>query len=81
MVLRRAAGPDQFTAMIEAMVARLAERLRETPNDAEGWLRLARAYRVMGRTTDARAALNRAAELLPDDPRVVAEKVALGAGG
>lgn len=73
--------PDQRAAMIEGMVTRLAERLRETPNDAEGWLRLARAYRVMGRTTDARAALNRAAELLPDDPRVVAEKMALGAGG
>lgn len=73
--------PDQRAAMIEGMVARLAERLRETPNDAEGWLRLARAYRVMGRTADARAALDRAAELLPDDPRVVAEKMALGAGG
>ena len=72
---------EQRTAMIEGMVARLAERLRETPNDAEGWLRLARAYRVMGRTTDARAALDRAAELLPDDPRVVAEKIALGVGG
>lgn len=73
--------PEQRTAMIEGMVARLAERLRETPDDAEGWLRLARAYRVMGRATDARAALDRAAALLPDDPRVVAEKMALGAGG
>lgn len=73
--------PAERAAMIEGMVARLAERLREMPNDAEGWLRLARAYRVLGRTTDARAALDRAAELLPDDPRVVAEKMALGAGG
>lgn len=73
--------PAERAAMIEGMVARLAERLKETPDDAEGWLRLARAYRVMGRTSDARAALERAAELLPDDPRVVAEKMALGAGG
>jgi cytochrome c-type biogenesis protein CcmH len=73
--------PAERAAMIGGMVATLAERLRQTPNDAEGWLRLARAYRVMGRTTDARAALDRAAELLPDDPRVVAEKMALGAGG
>lgn len=73
--------PAERAAMIEGMVARLAERLREMPNDAEGWLRLARAYRVMGRSVDARAALDRAAELLPDDPRVVAEKMALGAGG
>lgn len=73
--------PAERTAMIEGMVARLAERLKETPDDAEGWLRLARAYRVMGRTQDARGALERASALLPDDPRVVAEKMALGAGG
>lgn len=73
--------PEQRAAMIEGMVARLAERLKQMPDDAEGWLRLARAYRVMGRTQDARAALERAAALLPDDPRVVAEKQALGAGG
>jgi cytochrome c-type biogenesis protein CcmH len=81
--MEAAAGlpPAERAAMIEGMVARLAERLRETPDDAEGWLRLARAYRVMGRTGDARAALERAAALLPDDPRVVAEKLALGAGG
>jgi len=72
---------EQRAAMIEGMVARLAERLRETPNDAEGWLRLARAYRVLGRAGEARAALDRAAALLPDDPRVVAERMALGAGG
>jgi cytochrome c-type biogenesis protein CcmH len=73
--------PAERAAMIEGMVARLAERLKETPDDAEGWLRLARAYRVMGRTAEARSALERAADLLPDDPRVVAEKMALGAGG
>jgi cytochrome c-type biogenesis protein CcmH len=73
--------PEQRAAMIEGMVVRLAERLKGMPDDAEGWLRLARAYRVMGRMADARAALDRAAELLPDDPRVVAETMALGAGG
>jgi cytochrome c-type biogenesis protein CcmH len=73
--------PAERAAMIEGMVARLAERLKETPEDAEGWLRLARAYRVMGRTQDARTAIERAAALLPEDPRVVAEKQALGAGG
>lgn len=67
--------------MIGSMVARLAERLKQTPDDAEAWLRLARAYRVMGRAQEARAALDRAAALLPDDPRVVAEQRALGAGG
>lgn len=81
MAAAAALPPDQRDAMIEAMVQRLAERMRETPGDAEGWLRLARAYRVLGRSSEAREALRRAAELWPDDPRVVAEKVAQGAGG
>jgi cytochrome c-type biogenesis protein CcmH len=73
--------PEQRQAMIAAMVDRLAERLRAEPNDAEGWLRLARAYRILGRGMEARSALDRAAALLPDDPRVVAEKMAQGRGG
>jgi cytochrome c-type biogenesis protein CcmH len=73
--------PEQREAMIAAMVERLAERLRAEPNDAEGWLRLARAYRILGRGMEARQALDRAAALLPDDPRVVAEKMAQGRGG
>lgn len=67
--------------MIAGMVDRLAERLQREPNDAEGWLRLARAYRILGRGMEARGALDRAAALLPDDPRVVAEKMAQGRGG
>jgi len=81
MAAAQALPPAERAAMIESMVARLAERLRETPDDAEGWLRLARAYRVLGRAADAREALRRAAELRPDDPQVVAEKIAQGLGG
>ena len=40
--------------MIRGMVQRLADRLEETPNDPEGWRRLANAYRVLGE--DAKAA-------------------------
>ncbi len=73
--------PAEREQMIAAMVERLADRLRAEPNDAEGWLRLARAYRLLGRGMEARAALDRAAALWPDDPRVVAEKMAQGRGG
>lgn len=73
--------PEQRQQMISAMVDRLADRLRAEPNDAEGWPRLARAYRILGRGMEARGALDRAAALLPDDPRVVAEKMAQGRGG
>ncbi len=47
--------------MIRSMVARLAERLEEEPEDVEGWLRLAQAYRVLGETDKAVQSVQRAA--------------------
>ncbi|MEM7221771.1 MAG: c-type cytochrome biogenesis protein CcmI [Pseudomonadota bacterium] len=65
-------SPEERAAFIESMVARLASRLQETPDDLEGWLRLARAYGVLGRRDDGLAALERAdalaAELPADAP-------------
>ncbi|MBT5263638.1 MAG: c-type cytochrome biogenesis protein CcmI [Rhodospirillaceae bacterium] len=52
-------------AMIQSMVARLAGRLEENPDDLDGWLRLARAYRVLGRGSDEVKALGKAAEVAP----------------
>ena len=49
-------------AMIRTMVERLAQRLKENPNDREGWLRLARAYDVLGEKEKANAARARAGE-------------------
>ena len=43
-----------------AMVAQLAQRLEGNPNDLEGWLRLIRAYSVLGDKPKAVAALIRA---------------------
>jgi cytochrome c-type biogenesis protein CcmH len=42
---------------ISAMVESLAARLKANPDDAQGWLRLIRAYSVMGDKTKAQAAL------------------------
>lgn len=47
-------------AMIRGMVEGLAERLEENPNDVAGWLRLARAYEVLGETEKAMEARARA---------------------
>ncbi len=47
-------------AMIGGMVARLAARLKEEPNDVEGWLQLIRSYVVLGKG-DAAAEAARAA--------------------
>ena len=54
-------------AMILSMVESLRDRLDETPDDTEGWLRLARAYDVLGDRAAAFTALARAAESAPDD--------------
>jgi cytochrome c-type biogenesis protein CcmH len=58
-------------AMIRSMVERLATRLKQNGDDVEGWLRLVRAYLVMGdrdkalgASTDARQAVANNAERL-----------------
>jgi cytochrome c-type biogenesis protein CcmH len=47
------------------MVAQLGERLKAEPNDLDGWLRLAKAYSVLGKRDDARTAWAKAAALAP----------------
>ncbi len=66
-------APDDPGAMIHAMVERLAARLDKQPDDAEGWRRLARSYRVLGEPAKARDALARAVALLPDDVTVLSD--------
>ncbi|MFU0506632.1 c-type cytochrome biogenesis protein CcmI [Pseudaminobacter sp. NGMCC 1.201702] len=69
-------APADRNAMIETMVAGLDEKLRQNPNDPEGWMRLVRSYVVLGRTDEARAALDRGLAALgatSDDGRKFAE--------
>jgi cytochrome c-type biogenesis protein CcmH len=54
-------SPDERMAMIRGMVERLAARLEQNPGDKEGWMRLARAYEVLGEADKAQAAHARAA--------------------
>ena len=49
--------PEDRNAMIRGMVERLAERLKQDGSDLEGWLRLVRAYTVLGDRDRALAAL------------------------
>jgi cytochrome c-type biogenesis protein CcmH len=53
--------------MIASMVKRLEDRLVETPDDTDGWVRLARAYDVLGQNKKALEALANAARSAPDD--------------
>lgn len=57
--------PEQREAFVNDMVGRLAEKLNAEPDDLDGWVRLARAYQVLGRTEDSRAAWANAAALAP----------------
>ena len=50
--------------MIRSMVERLAGKMKDNPKNKEGWLRLERAYRVLGEVDKADEAAARAA-LLP----------------
>jgi cytochrome c-type biogenesis protein CcmH len=57
---------EDRTAMIRSMVEGLAARLEQNPNDADGWLRLARARDVLGEADAGREALRRAVAAAPD---------------
>jgi cytochrome c-type biogenesis protein CcmH len=54
-------------AMIQGMVDRLASRLKENGDDVEGWLRLVRAYMVMGNRDKAKSALTDARQAVAND--------------
>jgi cytochrome c-type biogenesis protein CcmH len=54
-------------AMIRGMVERLATRLKQNGNDVEGWLRLVRAYMVMGDRDKAKGALTDARQAVAND--------------
>jgi cytochrome c-type biogenesis protein CcmH len=66
-------------AFIRSMVARLAERLEAEPGDFQGWLRLARAYGVLGEAAQARDALSRAEAAIRELPEDAPERAQLEA--
>jgi cytochrome c-type biogenesis protein CcmH len=55
------------SAMIRGMVDRLATRLKQNGDDVEGWLRLVRAYMVMGDRDKAKSALTDARQAVAND--------------
>jgi cytochrome c-type biogenesis protein CcmH len=55
------------SAMIRGMVDRLASRLKQNGDDVEGWLRLVRAYMVMGDRDKAKTALGEARQAVAND--------------
>lgn len=71
-------APDQNPHEIgqqasESMVDRLAQRLKTEPENAEGWLMLARSYSAMGRFADASNAYARLMTLVPGNAQLMTD--------
>ena len=61
------ARPAEHDADMTTLVQRLAERMKERPDDARGWRLLGRSLSSLGRFSEAARAYGRASELLPTD--------------
>jgi cytochrome c-type biogenesis protein CcmH len=79
------AQPPKITAQqIEEMVAKLAARMEQNPDDPKGWVMLARSYKAMGRYEESTRAFGKAEKLVNEDPNLLAEyaeALALSTGG
>ncbi len=72
-------SPEQRQQMIVGMVEGLAQRLKRDGKDLAGWQRLLRAYAVLGRHDDARAALAEARRNFDGDQRALSDLSGLAA--
>jgi cytochrome c-type biogenesis protein CcmH len=64
-----ALGADQINAMAE----KLKERLKDKPDDAEGWAMLGRSYAVLGRAQEAVPAYAKAVALVGENAGLLAD--------
>jgi cytochrome c-type biogenesis protein CcmH len=63
-----ALAPEQRAEMVRGMVERLAARLERDGSDVDGWLRLVRAYAVLGQRDQAQSAAAAARRAFAADP-------------
>ncbi|HEY3695567.1 c-type cytochrome biogenesis protein CcmI [Phenylobacterium sp.] len=69
----QAPAQDGTMAAIRGMVASLAARLETRPDDADGWVRLVRAYAVLGDAVRRDAALAKARTRYAAEPGILAQ--------
>jgi len=62
-------SPKQQEAFVRSMIERLASRLESAPDDAEGWVMLARSQAALGEKDAAIATLTRALTLVESENR------------
>lgn len=58
---------------LQSLVDRLAARMKDHPEDAEGWSMLARSYAVLGRFRESAGAYAKAAARMPDNAQLLAD--------
>jgi cytochrome c-type biogenesis protein CcmH len=61
--------PEQINGMVE----KLARRLKDTPDDVEGWTMMARSYAALSRFKEAADAYAHLTKLLPQDADILAD--------
>ena len=73
-----AAPPIDHGADMQAAIAKLAGKLRQHPDDAQGWALLGRTYKAMQQYAQAREAFRHAVDAAPGDTALAAEYAAAG---
>jgi len=58
---------------IDGMVQKLVDRLKANPDDPQGWIMLARSYKVLGRYADSAEAYGRVGPTLDSEPVLLAD--------
>ena len=71
-------------ADINGMVEKLAQKMKDNPSDPQGWIMLARSYKVLKRYSEAVEALRKARSIVGDEPEnllQLADVIAMERGG
>jgi cytochrome c-type biogenesis protein CcmH len=66
-------GGQMTETQILAMVDNLARKVRERPDDVQGWALLGRSMAALGRYPEAVEAYEHLAKIAPDDPQVLSD--------
>lgn len=76
-----AQNPQERKQTVKTMVDGLAARMEQTPDDFDGWMRLARSYQSLGDLDKARGAAQRAVKLRPNavEPKLSLAAIQLAA--
>jgi cytochrome c-type biogenesis protein CcmH len=68
------AGRHDITPQqVEELIAKLAARMKEAPENGEGWVMLARSYAALERYTESAAAYAEAAKRIPGDAQLLVD--------